>query len=397
MDLEIGVETKRFIAEHGKDDVRNLALHPGRAEGVDLPFALSQIEGRQIARRKLPSLAQVEGILYPPHISMEQCSSEPTALYKSSLVEGGSLVDLTGGFGIDCSYMAKRFSSVIYVERNQNLSAVAQHNFMVLGLNHIEVRCDDATSFLLKMPKVDCIYLDPARRDNYGRKTVSVVDCEPDVSALQEGLFEHSPLVLIKYSPMLDLSLALQSLQNVTEVHVVSVDNECKELLFKLERDTDETELKIVCVNLKKDGQNLFSFTKKEEESSSCRLADSVQKYLYEPNVSLLKGGAYRLLTQRFPVSKLDVNTHLYTSDECLADFPGRAFEVESSFQMNKAELKQGLAGLKMANLTVRNFPQTVAELRSRLKLKEGGDVYLFAATLKGDRRLMIRCKKVCG
>jgi len=312
-------------------------------------------------------------------------------------VEGGSLVDLTGGFGIDCSYMAKRFSSVIYVERNQNLSAVAQHNFKVLGLNHIEVRCDDATSFLLKMPKVDCIYLDPARRDNYGRKTVSVVDCEPDVSALQEGLFEHSPLVLIKYSPMLDLSLALQSFQNVTEVHVVSVDNECKELLFKLERDTDEKELKIVCVNLKKDGQNLFSFTKKEEESSSCRLADSVQKYLYEPNVSLLKGGAYRLLTQRFPVSKLDVNTHLYTSNEYLADFPGRAFEVESSFQMNKSELKQGLVGMKMANLTVRNFPQTVAELRSRLKLKEGGDVYLFAATLKGDRRLMIRCKKVCG
>ena len=394
--MEVGDETSRFISEHSDADVRDLALHPGKTDGVDLAFALTQIEGRQIARRKLPSFAQVEGVVYPPHISMEQCSSERTAVYKSSLVQGGVLADLTGGFGIDCSFLARRFDAAIYVEHNDHLCRVAKHNFNVLGLNHIEVRCDDAASFLSVMPSVDCVYLDPARRDSYGRKTVSVPDCEPDVSTLQNVLFEHSPLVLIKYSPMLDLSQALQSLRNVTEVDVVAVDNECKELLFRMERESSALDMKIVCVNLKKVETESFSFYKKEEDAAPCVLADSVGRYLYEPNVSILKGGVYRLLTQRFPVGKLDVNTHLYTADVFVPDFPGRIFEVETSFQMNKAELKRGLSGLKMANVTVRNFPQTVAQIRDRLKLKEGGDVYLFAATVKGDRRLLIRCKKAC-
>ncbi|MBP5457399.1 MAG: SAM-dependent methyltransferase [Paludibacteraceae bacterium] len=391
--VEIGDPTKAFIAKHRDDDVRNLALHPGKVDGVDLPLALRQIEGWQVALKKLPSWAEVDGLLYPPHISLEQCSSEQTALYKSRLLKGGSLVDLTGGFGVDFSYLSRKFEQATYVERQELLCEAASHNFPLLGLPHAEVVCAQATDFLSAMPAVDCIYLDPARRDQYGRKVVSLVDCEPDLTLLLPALFEKSKRILVKYSPMLDLSSALAALQGVTEVHVVALHNECKELLFLFDRERRGEDMKIVCANLTRKGLSEISFTREEEREASCSLAKEVGKYLYEPNVSILKGGAYRLLSQRYSVSKLDVNTHLYTSDEMVPDFPGRIFEVESCFSMGKSELKQNLAGVESANLSVRNFPQTVLQLRTKLKLKEGGDLYLFATTLAG-KKVLVKCTK---
>ncbi len=391
--VEIGEPTKAFIAKHRDDDVRNLALHPGKVDGVDLPLALRQIEGRQIALKKLPSWTEVEGILYPPHISLEQCSSEQTALYKSQILKGESLVDLTGGFGVDFSYISRGFKQATYVERQTLLCEVASHNFPLLGLPHAEVVCAQATDFLSAMPAVDCIYLDPARRDQYGRKVVSLTDCEPDLTQLLPALFEKSKRILVKYSPMLDLSSALAALQGVAEVHVVAVNNECKELLFLFDRERSGEEMRIVCAHLTRGGLSSIFFTKEEERGAVCSLAKEMGTYLYEPNVSLLKGGAYRLLSQRYSLSKLDVNTHLYTSNEMVADFPGRIFKVESCFSMGKSELKQNLAGVESANLSVRNFPQTVLQLRTKLKLKEGGDLYLFATTFAG-KKVLIKCTK---
>lgn len=392
--VEIGEQTWNFIAKHKEDDVRNLALRPGNVEGVDLPLALRQIEGRQIALRKLPSWAATEELLYPPHISMEQCSSEQTALYKASLVGGESFADLTGGFGVDFSFMCRGFKRAVYVERQELLCEVAAHNFSLMGLNHVEVKCGQASEFLAEMPLVDCVYLDPARRDQYGRKVVSVADCEPDLTQLLPLLLAKSKKVLVKYSPMLDLSLALSALGNVVEVHVVATNNECKELLFLFDAEAQKGDLKIVCANLKREGDSLFSFTKSEESASACHLADAIGKYLYEPNVALMKGGAYKLLTQRYPVLKLDLNTHLYTSEELVPDFPGRIFDVEACFSMSKSELKHHLSEVKAANIAVRNFPQTVAQLRDRLKLKEGGDLFLFATTVAG-KKVIVKSRKL--
>lgn len=392
--IEIGEQTWQFITRHKDDDVRNLALHPGCVDGVDLSLALRQIEGGQIALRKLPSWAAVDGLLYPPHISMEQCSSEQTALYKSSLLTGDSFVDLTGGFGVDFSFLSRNFKRAIYVERQELLCEIASHNFALLGLNHVDVKCGQASDVLGDMSPVDCVYLDPARRDQYGRKVVSVADCEPDLTQILPSLLAKSKKILVKYSPMLDLSLALNVLHHVTEVHVVAVNNECKELLFLFESEKQDANMKIICANLKKDSDDIFDFTKEEERVSSCRLAENVGAYLYEPNAALMKGGAYKLLSQRYPVFKLDLNTHLYTSEELVSDFPGRIFRVDSCFSMGKSDLKQHLSGLKSANIAVRNFPQTVAQLRDRLKLKEGGDLFLFATTI-ADRKVLLKCSKI--
>lgn len=388
--VAVGTETQEFISKHREADVRDLALRPGNVNGVDLPLALRQIGGRQMALRKLPSWAAVEGLLYPPRLSMEQCSSERTARYKAALAGGGgSLVDLTGGFGVDFSFMCRGFGRAVYVERQVLLCEIASHNFALLGLNHTEVVSSSADDYLEGMAAVDCVYLDPARRDQYGRKVVSVADCDPDLSLLLPRLLAKSKTVLVKYSPMLDLSSVCSSLRGIREVHVVAVDNECKELLFLFDAESRADDLRIVCASLGRGGDALFSFSKAEETASACCFATSVGRYLYEPNAALMKGGAYKLLTQRFPVGKLDLNTHLYTSDDRVADFPGRCFEVEACFSLGKSELKHHLAGVKSANLAVRNFPQTVAQLRAKLKLAEGGDLYLFATTIAGKRVLV--------
>lgn len=393
--MQISAETIRFIEEHAKADVRSLALQAKKYPEVDMAVAVVQIAGRQIAEVKVPSWHRVEGLLYPKHLSMEQCSSEATALYKAGLVEGETFADLTGGFGIDCSFLSRKFKQTDYVERQAELCELARHNFPLLGLN-IGVHNEDGVDYLKRMQPVDCLYLDPARRDGHGGKTVAISDCEPDVSALEELLVEKAKIVMVKLSPMLDLSLALKNLKYVQEVHIVSVNNECKELLLLLRKSAVSSEIKIHCEHIVNSCEHQhYAFTLSEEHASECPLAEAVGAYLYEPNASILKAGAYRSLTQAYPVKKLHVSSHLYTSTDFIADFPGRRFKVEAVSGFGKKELKEFMQGMEKANLTIRNFPSSVTELRKRLKLKEGGEDYLFATTLADESKVLIKCRKV--
>lgn len=393
--------TLRFVQEHRTADVRTLALQASRYPEVDMPLALTQIAGWQIAKAKIPTWAATEGLLYPVHLSMEQCSSEVTARYKAEVVKRlsphpVSLVDLTGGFGIDCSFLAEAFRSVTYVERQEALCEIARHNFAVLNQNHIRVENGDAVAFLQEMQAVDWLFIDPARRDGHGGKTVAIADCEPDVAFLEETMLQRAGRVLVKLSPMLDLSLALQTLRHVAEAHIVSVDNECKELLLVLQADVspEADDVPIHCVNLSGDEVQTLCFTRRQEQQAVCTYA-SPAGYLYEPNASILKAGAYRSLAADYEVKKLHPNSHLYTSSHYLPRFPGRRFRIEAVGGFGKKEVKELLGSVKKANLTVRNFPASVVDLRKRLKLSEGGDTYLFATTLSDESRILIRCSKL--
>ena len=396
--MELTTETIRFIEENARADVRSLALQAKKYPKVDMAMAVVQIAGRQIAEAKVPTWYRTEGLLYPKHLSMEQCSSEATAIYKAGLVEGETFADLTGGFGIDCSFLSRKFKKADYVERQAELCELAKHNFPLLGLN-IDVHNEDGVEYLKRMQPVDCLFLDPARRDGHGGKTVAISDCEPDVSALEELLVEKARKVVVKLSPMLDLSLALKDLKHVCEVHIVSTDNECKELLLILQKETASSEVSIHCINSlgALNGYRIYqeyTFTQEQERTSDCPLTSEVEAYLYEPNASIMKAGAYRSLTQAYPVKKLHPSSHLYVSPHFIEDFPGRKFQVEAVSGFGKKELKTFLQGMEKANLTIRNFPSSVAELRKRLKLKEGGDDYLFATTLADESKVIIKCKK---
>ena len=392
--MQLSPETLRFIEENARADVRSLALQAKKYPQVDMAMAVVQIAGRQIAEAKVPSWYRTEGLLYPKHLSMEQCSSEATAMYKAGLVEGDTFADLTGGFGIDCSFLSRKFKQADYVERQAELCELARHNFPLLGLN-IGVHNEDGGEYLKRMQPVDVLFLDPARRDGHGGKTVAISDCEPDVSALEDLLVEKAKTVMVKLSPMLDLSLALKALKYVREVHIVSVNNECKELLLMLEKAKDSAEIVIHCEQIMGTGEHQhYAFTQEQERTSDCPLATEVGAYLYEPNASILKAGAYRSLTQAYPVKKLHASSHLYTSPYYIEDFPGRRFLVEAVNGFGKKELKALLQGLEKANLTIRNFPSSVADLRKRLKLKEGGECYLFATTLSDESKVLIKCRK---
>ena len=342
--MELTTETIRFIEENARADVRSLALQAKKYPKVDMAMAVVQIAGRQIAEAKVPTWYRTEGLLYPKHLSMEQCSSEATAIYKASLMEGETFADLTGGFGIDCSFLSRKFKKADYVERQAELCELAKHNFPLLGLN-IDVHNEDGVEYLKRMQPVDCLFLDPARRDGHGGKTVAISDCEPDVSALEELLVEKARKVVVKLSPMLDLSLALKDLKHVCEVHIVSTDNECKELLLILQKETASSEVSIHCINSlgALNGYRIYqeyAFTQEQERTSDCPLTHEVEAYLYEPNASIMKAGAYRSLTQAYPVKKLHPSSHLYVSPHFIEDFPGRKFQVEAVSGFGKKELK---------------------------------------------------------
>lgn len=392
----IDLKTAAFILEHKQDDVRALALQADKFHDIDINEALVQIAGRQIAEKKIPSWAKEDQIQYPKHLSMEQCSSEITARYKASLVKGDSLTDLTAGFGVDFSFIARNFKKADYVERQETLCDIAKHNFEVLGLNHVSVHNADGIAYLKTMEPVDCLFLDPARRNANGGKTVAINECEPDVCALESLLVEKGRKVLIKLSPMLDMHSALNELKTVSELHIVAVNNECKELIIILEKGATASagnikDIKISCEQVVNNSLSQhFSFTLSEEKAAPCPLAESIGNYLYEPGAALLKAGPYRLLTSRFGVKKLHPNSHLYTSEK-LVDFPGRCFQVIGFSGFGKKELRAFMKDVEKANLTVRNFPNTVAELRKKLKLKEGGDLYIFATTLANGEKVLIK------
>ena len=384
-----------FIHEHAEADVRQLALQGTKNPEVDLTFALEQIAGRQKAKTKLPSWAAVDGIVYPPHLSMEQCSSEQTARYKALIAGKGTLiVDLTAGFGVDMAFMSQGFQKAIYVERQAPLCAISSENFKLLGLNHIEVICADGVGYLHQLEHADLIFLDPARRDNHGARTYGIADCTPNVLELRDELLKKADRVMLKLSPMLDWRKAVEDLGHVNEVHIVSVDNECKELLLILSKE--KKPLKLFCVNNDQvfEGDQGDWLNERSIAEIRVPVPMSSQAYLFEPNASIMKAGCFTLLEQQFNFSQLDKNSHLFVSDHDISDFPGRRFTIEKTTSMNKRELKTALAGIDKANITVRNFPLSVAELRKRLKLKDGGNLYLFATTLADGQHQLFLCRK---
>ena len=432
--------TQDFIRQHQDDDVRQLAFLGSKYPEVDMPFALDQIRGRKMARVKLPRWASLEGIIYPPHISMEQCSSESTALYKAELAgrllglpasSSGiemkaeneiEFVDLTGGFGVDFSYIAARLGvKSMYVERQAHLCEAAKENFERLGLKNAIVKNGDGIevlhSFLSKKDDaasaddslgitydqplsllktnlgLKIIFIDPARRDDAGNKVVSLKDCTPDVTVLQEEMLSKADYVIIKLSPMLDWHRAVSELNCVQEVHIISVNNECKELLLVLSARNMGGNLRIYCIN---DAQS-FVCDELDMESSSVKIAPSTleeMQYLYEPNASLMKAGCFGVLSGRYDARMLSKNSHLFVSQAPIEAFPGRSFRIIAVSSFNKKELKRHLSGITKANIATRNFPLSVAELRKRLKLKDGGETYIFATTLSDESHVLVITEK---
>lgn len=391
---------EEYIQKHKLDDVRSLALKKAE-EGVDIKWCLQQIEGWQKSRDKLPRWAETEGVWFPPVISMEQCSSEPTASYKARIIERilpapsdrSMFMDLTGGYGIDFSFMAPLFARSIYVERSQELCDIAIHNFELLHLDGAKVVCRASEEFLqANDTSSSLIFLDPARRDGAGRKTVAISDCTPDVSQLQETLFDRSRFILLKLSPMLDINLALTVLKHVSEVHAVSLKGECKELLFLMDREYHGMPTYFAS-NLES-GDEDFSCTHEHRISASRVLSTGIGEYLYEPNASILKAGIQDVLCERYSMGKLHPNSNLFTSSVPCPHFPGRGFRVESCCGFGKKELRQMLSDISRANISIRNFPSTVVELRRKLKLAEGGETYLFASTMADGKHVLIRCVK---
>lgn len=387
-------ETRQFIFENSEADVHQLALQTGRFSLVDMALAIRQINGKQKIKNKIPSFFLNNDILFPAQLSLEQSSSESTAKYKSTLCEGKTLTDLTGGFGIDCYFLTSRFQQVSYVERNAELCEIARHNFDVLGRKNIEVFNANSEKFLAEMLPVDWIFIDPTRRNESGKKVVFLSDCEPNVSALSSLLIEKASNVMIKLSPMLDITSAVRELPDISEIHIISVDNECKEVLLIINQNVDNNN-KINTINISKNKiDQVFSFNSGEESDSTAAYTSTIGKYLYEPNAAVMKSGAFRLVGNRFALSKLHANTHLYTSHVLTLEFPGRVFEVNKVWGNSKKELKELVITNPKANISTRNYPLSVDELRKKLKIKDGGEIYLFACTLANEQKVIIECLK---
>ena len=421
--------TSEFVKQFRESDPRKLALQASRYPDVDMPYALNQIQGWQTAQRKLPSWAACDGAGYPPHLNMEQCSSEPTARYKQQVARRWaeripnasrtSMTDLTGGFGVDFSFTSRCFDCATYVERNASLCDVVGANLPRLGIRNATVECAEAEAVLEQLEPQTMIFLDPARRDEHGAKTVLIADCTPDVCQLLPSLMQKSQFVMLKLSPMLDWHKAIVDLDGkVREVHIVSADGECKELLLVLAPD-GKPEVQVFCVDIQSrpnsEGQyprsefvysiatnaqeEMVENNSKLENSTSAQPTNSTfniqhSTFLFEPNASVMKAGCFDEIARAYGVSAISRNSHLFLSDHETDGFPGRTFAIDAVTTMNKRQLRQTLSGMKQANIAVRNFPLSVAELRKRLKLNDGGDTYIFATTTSdGDHILMLTHK----
>ncbi len=418
--------TLHYALAHADDDVRQLALQGCRDAAVDLPRALQQISGRQAARSKVPSWAARDAIVYPPHLSMEQCSSEATARYKAAIASPSSptplpssyrkLIDLTGGFGVDFAFMCEHYDEGVYVERNAELCAIAYHNFKELGLTQASVVNAEAEAFLHHLEEhVTTIVVDPARRDTHGARTYGISDCSPDVLPLMDELLSKSDHVLLKLSPMLDWRKAVSDVgpQHVEQVHIVAVGGECKELLLWLSKK-GSSDPRLYASSLspnpspKERGVVSFAINNTKAttiyspllgrgvggEALGRGVGGEAPTFLYEPNAALMKAGLFVELAQRYGVLPLAPNSHLFVSDTLVDDFPGRCFHIDAISTMNKQELKEKVLPLKQANISVRNFPMSADALRKKLKLSEGGSIYLFASTLADGRHVIMVCQK---
>lgn len=395
--MNLNEATRAFIRAHATDDVRQLALRGTKDPQVDLPFALQQIEGRQKAQAKLPEHFAQEDVLYPATQSMEQCSSAITADYKATLIKGTSLADLSGGFGVDTFAFARHFRHCTYIEPQPRLCDIVRHNATVFGLDNIEIRQGTMEEQLGNIGQVDWLYVDPSRRDSHGRRVVTLEACTPDLTQCLPLLHAHARKgVLAKLSPLIDLGGTLRQLPETAEIHVVAVNGECKEVLFLLrfEGKTHNTP-KIQAVNFVQGQPRAFDFTLEEEAAAKPVLATNPGTCLYEPNAAILKAGAFKCLATRFGIQKLHTHSHLYTSDTLLPDFPGRTFSIMEQIPFGKRAATAVAAITDRANVAVRNFPLTAEELKAKLKLKDGGDVYLFGTTLSGGDKTLLLCKRM--
>lgn len=386
----------QFIKEHAADDPARLLLSAARYPGMDVPFLAEQIAARRQIREKLPSWYKNEALIFPAKIAAEQCSSEQTAGYKQRLVEPEvCMYDLTGGLGIDSYFFSRKVDRLVYIERFPGYCDAARHNFSVLGTENITVIQADATLYLDRITEADGFYLDPARRGESNKRVFALQDCEPDLPCLLPALLQKAPKVIAKLSPMADLRMTLDLLPGTTSVHLLSVKNECKEVVVVVERKTEEKGIPVHCINWGADGsESSFVFEWEKEAVTPVVWAERVETFLYEPNASVLKAGAFRQVGAQMGVKKLHPSSHLYTSSERVKDFPGRIFRVEEIFPFT-GKLCKGIAkSIPQANITARNFPLTVDELRKRTKIRDGGTLYLFATTLLDGSKVLIRCSK---
>ena len=386
-------KTRDFIERNLDADIRQLALKGCRDKEVDFDTALRQIAGRQTARRKLPTWAAIDGIIYPPHLNMEQCSSEQTARYKASICRrllqspSTNLVDLTGGFGVDFAFMSEAFNEATYVERNSDLFAISSKNMNLLVP---KAKCinADGMEVLHTIDHVSMIFMDPARRDDHGARTYGISDCTPNILEIKDELLEKADFVMLKLSPMLDWRKAVRDLGEsfVHEIHIISVQNECKELLMVLGKTGPS--YRLFCVN----DDHIWEVPS-TDTSIQGHYREEDAAYLYEPNASIMKAGCFQEVAVTYQVQPLAPNSHLFISSRLIEDFPGRKFRIQTVTSMNKQELKVALKDIQKANITVRNFPMSVAELRKKIKLSEGGNNYIFATTLAEGKKVLIICQ----
>ncbi|RDV15252.1 hypothetical protein DXT99_11375 [Pontibacter diazotrophicus] len=388
-------QEKQFIQEHQHEEPVSIMLQASRYPHLPVQELVQQIQARQKAAQKLPVWVDHVEVVFPVTVSLEQSSSQTAAQFKASLVTGALLVDLTGGFGVDSFYFARRFTKVVHVEQNTELQEIAQHNFNLLQAPNIQSINTTAENFLEDFGgKADVIYLDPARRGGTNEKLHLLQDCAPDVLHLLPVLLAKAKAVLLKASPMLDIDLAIEQLQHVTKVWVVAVQNEVKEVLYLLEQEAPQPDqVERTAVNLLTAGEaQQLTFTKANEEAAQVSYSDP-EDFVYEPNAAILKAGAYRYLSQHLHLKKLHPNSHLYTSPTLIPDFPGRSFRCIAVSRYNKKELLRQLPG-KQANITVRNFPESVADIRRKTGLKEGGHTYLFFTTDMHQKPVVLICQK---
>lgn len=384
-------EIQTFINSHLNEDLTKLLLKGQQVHEVDIKVIVEQIEAKRKSKLKLPTWFSTENIYYPNKLNIEQTSSETTAKYKAELISGQQIIDITGGFGIDCHYFSKQFSKVLHCEINKELSRIVAHNAKFLNANNIDFVSDDGIAYLQNSTKsFDWIYIDPSRRHEQKGKVFFLEDCVPNVPKHIEMLFSKTEQIMIKTSPLLDLSIGLKELTNVAAIHIVSVRNEVKELVWILKKEYSGA-IEVCTVNITNYKEEKFNFYLDEEQYATPTYCQPLS-YLYEPNVAIYKSGAFKLIATKFGLCKLHINSHLYTSD-ALISFPGRYFKIEKMLPYNRKLLKKELTN--KANITSRNFPETVQSIRKKLNIKEGGNTYLFFTTNVLNDKIVLICSKV--
>ena len=378
------IDIQGFITKNIGSNIPELILKGSPFVGLDIKELIEQIEAKKKCETKLNTWFETPSVYYPNKLNVEQTSSETTALIKSKLISGESIMDLTGGFGVDSYYFSKQFQSVIHCEMDPRLAQIAAYNFNILGAKNITTHPIDGIEFLKSYQDTfDWLYIDPSRRDAKKNKKFLIEDCSPNVTTHQDLFFEHANNLLVKLSPMLDISVGILALKHVKSIYIVAIKNEVKELLFHQEKNF-EGRATIHSVNSHPKGDELFSFELSKEELAEATFS-APKTYLYEPNAAVMKSGAFQLISQQFGLDKLDLNTHLYTSDDRIANFPGKVYEISDTYPYQKKSLKKKISGLK-ANVKTRNFSEKIETLKSNFKLTDGGDLYLFFTTSKGNK-----------